>query len=85
MAQAAQGNQPNGQVQQGQPNNGNGGQPQQQHGSQNSQGQANHQRRTSTLDLQNEQMDDDQPDPLVPHANNRDDERQYAGQGTGEA
>ena len=69
MAQAAHQNQPNGQPQgqgqhQGQPY---GQQAQPQHaGSQNSQGQANHQRRTSHLDLQNEQMDDDQPDPLIP-------------------
>ncbi len=61
MAQAAHQNQPNGQGQhyQGNP-------PPSYGGSQNSQGQANHQRRTSPLDLQNEQMDDDQPDPLIP-------------------
>ena len=62
MAQAAHQSQPNGQAH-GQP------QPPPNHGgSQNSQGQANHQRRTGPLDIQNEQMDDDQPDPLIPQS-----------------
>ena len=63
MAQAHQ-NQPNPQSQGQQGQN---GAPQNYGGSQNSQGQANHQRRTSQLDMQNEQMDDDQPDPLIPN------------------
>ncbi len=63
MAQAAHQNQPQTQSQYGQPQN---GAPPHQGGSQNSQGQANHQRRTGPLDIQNEQMDDDQPDPLIP-------------------
>ena len=64
MAQAHQ-NQPNAQNVQSHGQNQNGAQ--NHGGSQNSQGQANHQRRTSQLDMQNEQMDDDQPDPLIPH------------------